>query len=452
MTIASSATSTKSANQGTPPIRRTTLLLGILAAALGSSSAFCDDTPKATLGAPESVDKADEKKDEKKDDEPKKDAGPMRLVEGDLCGWKIYGFVYGTGVVNTTNGGNRYNGPWNINDQAGAFLNQAYVTLEKTMGDKCALGGRVDGMFGNDYLALQSRGWELRRNEVISPSSEKWNTGADYGVTVPQVYAEVGTSKASLLVGHFYTPLGYEVSPGNGNFFNTHTYAFNFTVYTQWGVQAKWNPDEHWAFTAAVVNGWDALDRDENSPCFVGGFKYTSCDKKWSLTYNAIVGDDADYVTFPATAPGVFVPASYDLRYTHSLIFDVNLTDRLEWVVEQTFGNQAGSAGGMSACWYGVNNEVFWKLNDCWKLGGRFEWFRDNDGFIVSGVRDGNPNSGFYVGDFFALSVGANWSPNKNVTIRPEVRYDWFNGVGMPFNAGNGRDQLVLAIGAIVQF
>jgi Putative beta-barrel porin-2, OmpL-like. bbp2 len=396
--------------------------------------------------------KDDEKKDEKKDDEPNKDPGPMRLIEGDLCGWKIYGFVYGTAIANTTNGGNRYNGPWNINDQDGAYLNQAYLTLEKTMGDTFALGGRVDAVFGNDYLGLQSRGWELHRNEVITSASERLNTGADYGVTVPQIYAEVGTSKMSVLVGHFYTPLGYEVAPATGNFFNTHTYAFNFVPYTQWGAQTKWNPDEHWAFTAAVVNGWDSLDREQNSPGFVGGFKYTGCEKKWSLSYNAIIGDDADYRTFPGTAPGVFVTAGYELRYTHSLILDMNLSDRLEWVVEQTFANQAGAGGGMSACWYGVNNEVFWKLSDCWKLGARAEWFRDNNGFIVAGVRDGNPNGGFYQGNFYDLGVGANWSPNKNVTIRPEVRYDWFNGTGMPFNAGNGRDQLIFAIGAVVQF
>ena len=157
-------------------------------------------------------------------------------------------------------------------------------------------------------------------------------------------------------------------------------------------------------------------------------------------------------MTFPATAPGTFVPAGYDLRYTHSLIFDFKLTDKVEYVFEHTFGNQAGTAGGMSACWYGIDNQIFYKLNDCWKLGARVEWFRDNNGFIVAGVRDGNPNSGFYAGDFFAASVGANWMPNKNVTIRPEMRYDWFNGTGNPFNAGNDRNQLVLAIGAVVQF
>ena len=203
----------------------------------------------------------------KKDDEPKKDEGPMRLIQGDLCGWKIYGFVNATGIVNTTNGGgNRYNGPWNISDQTGAYLSQTYLTLEKTMGDKIALGGRADVLFGNDYLGLQSRGWELNRNEVITPASERLNTGADYGIANPQLYAELGTSKASVVVGHFYTPLGYEVAPANANFFNTHSYAFLFSPYTHWGVQGKWNPDEHWAFTAAVVNGWDSLDREQNSP------------------------------------------------------------------------------------------------------------------------------------------------------------------------------------------
>jgi hypothetical protein len=373
-------------------------------------------------------------------------------VTGDVCGWKIYGSLFASGVWNPTNSGNRYNGPWNISDQDGAFLNQAWLTLEKTMGDKCALGGRVDVLFGNDYLAFQSRGFELNRNAVISSASEKWNTGADYGLAIPQAFVEFGTSKLSVVAGHFLVPLGYENAISATDFFNTRTYAFNFTEYTNWGALVKWNPNEHWSLLGGVVNGWDALDREQNSACATGSVKYTSCDKKWSLQYAAILGNDADYITFPVAAPGVFVPTGYALRYTHSIIFDAKLSDRLEYVLEHTFGNQAGTNPGMSACWYGINNELFWKLNDCWKLGGRFEWWRDNNGFIVGGFRDGNPNGGFYVGDFWAVSVGANYTFNKNVTFRPEVRYDWFDGTGLPFNAGTRRDQLVLSLGMIVQF
>ena len=51
-----------------------------------------------------------------------------------------------------------------------------------------------------------------------------------------------------------------------------------------------------------------------------------------------------------------------------------------------------------TAEWYGINQYLFYKLNCCWTAGSRFEWFRDDDGFVVTGLRPGNP----LVGNFFA--------------------------------------------------
>ena len=321
------------------------------------------------------------------------------------------------------------------------------------MSDCFSIGGRADLLYGNDYLAAQSRGWELRRNALITPASERLNTGQDYGFANPQLYLEAGTSKASILVGHCATPLGYEVIPATGNFFNTHSYTFEFAApFTHWGVMGKYNPNENWSFTGMVCNGWDSLNRDENSAGFVGGVKYTSCNKKWSFAYNAIISDEPNF-------SGAFV--GYGTRYAHDVILDVNLSDKWEYVFEHAYGRQDAVGPAPTASWYSVNNYLFYKLNDCWKLGARFEWFRDDDttggGFIAAGFRDGNPNVGGYSGDFYSFTFGANWSPggSKNLTIRPELRYDWFNGDGnlaLPFDAGRRDHQFVLAIGAILQF
>ena len=40
-----------------------------------------------------------------------------------------------------------------------------------------------------------------------------------------------------------------------------------------------------------------------------------------------------------------------------------------------------------SAEWYGVNQYLFYTINDCWRAGFRAEWFRDDDGVRVGGVR-----------------------------------------------------------------
>jgi hypothetical protein len=65
------------------------------------------------------------------------------------------------------------------------------------------------------------------------------------------------------------------------------------------------------------------------------------------------------------------------------------------------------------------------------------EWFQDPQGARVSaGSR----------GDYFSLTGGVNYRPHSNLTIRPELRYDWFNEfagtTALPFNDGECRTQL----------
>ena len=78
--------------------------------------------------------------------------------------------------------------------------------------------------------------------------------------------------------------------------------------------------------------------------------------------------------------------------------------------------------------WYGVNQYLFYKINCCWTAGVRMEWFHDNEGYVVTGLRPGNPLAGnFFDGDFYELSGGLNYK-HCNWTVRPELRYDWFTG------------------------
>ena len=96
---------------------------------------------------------------------------------GDLCGWKIYGFVNATGIVNDERRRQSLQRAVEHQRPDRDCLSQTYPALEKTMGDKIALGGRADVLFRKHCLGLQSRGWELNRNEVITPASERLNTG-----------------------------------------------------------------------------------------------------------------------------------------------------------------------------------------------------------------------------------------------------------------------------------
>ena len=61
-----------------------------------------------------------------------------------------------------------------------------------------------------------------------------------------------------------------------------------------------------------------------------------------------------------------------------------------------------------------------------------------------------------FVGDFYELTCGLTWRPHSNVIVRPELRFDWYDGavgaMGLPFNDGASDDQLTFAVDAIVTF
>src|SRR5207244_556817 len=81
---------------------------------------------------------------------------------GPICGFKITGFVYGSANVNPLNSGTRYNGPLTMTDQEGAYLDQLYLSIDRAMEDTFTVGGGLTFLYGNDYNASQSFGWELK--------------------------------------------------------------------------------------------------------------------------------------------------------------------------------------------------------------------------------------------------------------------------------------------------
>jgi hypothetical protein len=369
---------------------------------------------------------------------------PWRLFCQKECGWNIYGFVAAGAATNDD--ASFFNGPTTFPDYSDAYMNQLYAIVENTIdtgGCGCDWGGRVDVLYGTDYIFTQAVGLETR--ETGAP---KWNSDPFYGVAMPQAYLELGYNNLAVKLGHFYTPIGYEVVPATGNFFYTHAYTMQYgEPFTHTGGLATWKASDNLSIVGGFVNGWDNFDRVNDTGAAIAGFTWTNGD---ALTV-ALYGIASPNETKNPLA--VNSPTLDTNRDMYSLVMTYLLTENLTYVFQHDNGYQRDGSvfADQSAEWYGINQYLLYTINDCWKAGMRFEWFRDDDGTRVGAVRPGNPLEFGHAGNFYAVSAGLNWSPHANFIIRPELRYDWFDGENLtgndPFDTDNlpGDDEQLLA-------
>ena len=365
------------------------------------------------------------------------------------AGFNISGFLAQGFTWNPDDPRNNINGPVTFNDRANEYqLNQLYMILERPIdidAEELQLGGRVDALFGTDYYFTQALGLELDQD-----GSQRWNsqdgpnrafgpdTGSMYGIAMPQLYAEVGGYGVSVKAGHFYTIIGYEVVPANGNFFYSHAYTMQYgEPFTHTGFLASFSLTENIAATSGAVLGWDNWDDTNDAWSYLGGITLTSDDGGTSLAFAIITGDERTQLAPTFTREN---------RTMYSVVFSQQLTDEVTYVLQHDQGWQdnAGGPGTGDARWYGINQYLFYQVSDNVRAGLRGEWFRDDDGFrVVAG--GGTP------ADYYQITGGLNINLADCVLLRPEVRWDWCDGA-TPYDDFSDDDQFLFATDLIWQF
>ena len=381
--------------------------------------------------------------------------GATRYLETDFLlnrGIETYGFVdIGIGA----NGwGADWNGPITFNDRAWqGQMNQLYLINERILKeDQLSLGGRIDLLYGTDFLYTQAAGLD-----GFAP--DDWASSRYYGLAMPQLYAEVGSQALNVKFGHFYTLIGYEVVPAIGNFFYTHAYTMQYgEPFTHTGVLGTWVPNDQLTIIGGITNGWDNWDvglpvpgnpgpGKTSNAAFLGAVTFSSSDGSQALTIANSSGNEAN---------GAVNGAGDSLignRTVTSIVYTNEFTDKLTYVYQSDFGYAANAGVAYqtvgqqadSAYWYGANQYLFYNFTDYLIGGLRFEWFRDNNGYrVVSGLRDGSPGVGGMAGNFWEMTWGLNYLIGNNLVIRPELRYDWFSadegaGLGAPGTMPYGR-------------
>ena len=327
---------------------------------------------------------------------------------------------------------NSSNGPvFGFNDIAdGINLHQLWFYLgkeAKTDGCGWDWGARVDyvyGVDGQDTQAFRGTQWDV-----------DWDYGGGYGAAIPQLYTEIAIDYLTVKAGYFYTLIGYEVVQAPQNFFYSHSYTqYYIEPFTHTGAVATYDGFEDFTFYAGWTAGWDTcFEKVGDSNMFLGGITYSPSDDL-SVTYMSSIGN-LDSITYGTGKV-----------YMHSIVMDLQLTDRLEWVIQSDLHHRDGQQNNVAAG--GVNQYMFYKVNECWSIGGRFEWLYDRNGAFV--------NPGLASGSYYNLTGGINWKPHTNLTIRPEIRYDWFSGTyfpgGLPFDDATTDEQLSFGVDLIMLY
>lgn len=340
----------------------------------------------------------------------------------DIGGWLQFGYHSDNdGVFNT---------------HPGSFdAQQIYLYGEKKADGSNGLGfgGRVDLLYGTDASNTQSFGNDPGNFDYVNG----WDHGI-YGWAMPQLYAEVAYDKLSVKAGHFYTLLGYQVVPATGNFFYSIPYTFNFSeAFTHTGVLATYSASDNVTLYGGWTLGWDTgYDQFSTGAFNQGG--------------NSFLGGASVGVTDDVTATYILTAGNLGWigeGYTHSFVVDYKISDKWEYVFQSDLvgvDDSVNSAGGHYDT-IGVNQYLFYTINDCTKAGARVEWWK----------ADGQ--------SLYEMAYGINYKPMANLTLRPEVRYNWTPNetlpavlpVVVPANAttpSDYDDNLIFGIDAIVTF
>jgi hypothetical protein len=393
------------------------------------------------------------------------DLGEPWVLFDDCClkqrGIAVNGYVDQGFTWNPDSPTDRFNGPLTFNDRANEYqFNQLYLYAEKAVSTEDCwydVGWRVDALYGTDWRTTPQLGLEIEQD-----GTRRWNQSQRfYGLALPQFYGQVAIHDLDIKFGRWYTPAGYEVVMSTGNFFYSHLYTHQYgEPFTHTGALATFKYTDQLTLLAGIHEGWDQWDDINDSPSLLAGATWVSSDKKTSLAYVMTFGDEANRLFFTNTQN----------RYYQSLVLTRQVNDNLKYVAHSDYGVQEDVDGvDQNAEWYSITQYLLYKVNDCLSYGLRYEWFRDDDGFRVFGLGSsefaaGVPSpmgfvGGGYVGNFQDITLGANYKPNANVLIRPEVRWDWYdglpsgvNGRPLPWDTGTSASQFTAAVDAIVTF
>jgi hypothetical protein len=388
-------------------------------------------------------------------------------------GLKLYGWVEGGYTYNHRHHGDTLIIPGPFNHEYGNhfMLNQLVLRFERGVdATKFDVGGMVELMYGSDAARIHSTGLGYNGSDATDDGSPSdplavANLHPIWQFDIPQAYIDVNIPIGNGLkvrAGKFVTLLGYETIDPRTNPFYSHSYLFGLVPFTHTGVLGMYQISDQFSVTAGVTRGWDIALEDTNGCAIdvIGQFAYTP-NKQLAFYLNYSVGPEN------AGDTGHY-------RTAIDPVITWQVTDQLKLGAEGLYIYDGGINAGLG------DNDSTHAYGDAWGLA-LYASYRVNDYVTVNGRVE---KAHTYLGNFansalvsqgqgditglfggivptlnaYEATLGVTITPlpqdpiGKNLSIRPEIRYDWSEDSLYPTGGRTFKDQLTFGADVIFTF
>jgi hypothetical protein len=204
---------------------------------------------------------------------------------------------------------------------------------------------------------------------------------------VRQAYATVKFASAFTLdAGKFDQPFGSEVPDSQLNMEYTRSllYTLNQPLFFT-GLRLDYAPTSTIDLKLIGANGWNNSVDNNAGKTIAAQFSIKPVDQFQVFVGYAGGPEQADFPTVPA---GGTEGADSNWRHLIDVVFDINPTSALRFLVNGDFDTEkiptVGAAAGHTATWYGANLAIRYVVADPFQITLRGEVFHDDHGDIVS--------------------------------------------------------------------
>ena len=309
-----------------------------------------------------------------------------------------------------------------FDNQADQFtLHQAELWFERVSSTESPFGFNIDVVAGDDAEKIHSAG--------LGDSSDAFDlTQAYISYQVP------GVDRLLLKAGKFVTLHGSEVIRRSGNFHYSRSLLFGYAIpFTHTGFMATYQASDVVTLTGGIVNGWDNVDdnNDDKSVHAMAGFAPSD---KVSLSIGGTYGaEQAD-----SSAKRSLIDAIVTFKPVDGLTLMLNY----DWGEEEEIVVDPVTGALTDASWDGLAGYISYDVNDVVSLGGRAEYFNDDEGYRL----------GAGALELWEATFTARFKLRDGLVASLELRHDEASDGELVFDDGTDDSQDTLALELVGSF